>query len=473
MLFKSNAFIVLLLGRFLQIFITLCSLRISTTILPQSELGAVYYIIAIQSFFTLFLISPVGQYFNRQTSKWFVDGVIYSAYRKQFQYILFVTLLSIFAMASIVFAGVTLLTYPLLLITSALILTQSINQTLIPMINMLEKRVAFVVFNLLTAFISILSSYLLIVFYSASALSWVAGIILGNGIVTFIATIWFKKRNQIVTNKKIKLKFDELCKFSVPIAIATAFMWFLSSGYRITVEAFYGLNFIAFLGVGLSVSSQVFTITESLLTQYLIPGLFKNVENANKEKRQKLINNYLATVVPLYVSLALFLTFSVQYLFPFVVGEQYYSAYNFAIYGAWIELSRVLTNAFSIVSQVEKKTMKFIMPYMLGAMLLFVTLLLNNVLKLDGQVQSLLFISNFVVFLVMYFSMKKYLLFKIPFKEIFVTSLMVLPSILYFILVDFHTSLSVEHFFMYLCGGIIYLTCSSFAFVALYKKRSV
>ena len=51
MLKINNNFKVLLAGRLLQIVITLCALRISTTILPQIELGFVYYIITVQSFF--------------------------------------------------------------------------------------------------------------------------------------------------------------------------------------------------------------------------------------------------------------------------------------------------------------------------------------------------------------------------------------------------------------------------------------
>ena len=60
-------------------------------------------------------------------------------------------------------------------------------------------------------------------------------------------------------------------------------MWFLNSGYRMIVEKMYGLEFLAFLGVGLAVSSQVFAIAESLLTQYFIPELYKNSENSTKE----------------------------------------------------------------------------------------------------------------------------------------------------------------------------------------------
>ena len=458
MLKINHNFKVLLAGRLLQIIITLCTLRISTTLLPQAELGYVYYIIAVQSFFSLFLINPAGQYLNRQTAKWSFEGMIYGAYKKQLLYILLITILSFLLMSIFTLFDMNFLPYNLLIITSFLILSQSANQTIVPMLNMLELRVAFVFFNLLTALLCLICSYAFITFFSPTALSWVAGLIVGNSVVAMLATFRFRSKYLLTKTKKLSLDFKEIRKFCFPIAIATIFMWFLNSGYRMVVESLYGLEFLAFLGVGFAVSSQVFSIAESLLTQYLIPELFKNSEKSTKEKRTELVNVYFYTVIPLYVSLALFLTFSVKYLFPFVIGEQYYDAYRFAIYGSWIELGRVLVNTFAVVSQVEKKTVKFILPYALGAIYLSMGLFLNNWLQFEVQIQTLLVGSSIVVLVSMYTSMRSYLLFSIPFKKILLSVFITLPAISYFIIFNFSAEFSLSNFMMCFFGGGLYLT---------------
>jgi len=464
MLSKNHNFSILLIGRVLQIIITLLTLRVSTTILPQIELGSVYYIIAVQSFFSLFLISPVGQYFNRQTARWFMESKLYCIYIKQLFYILTVSLFSVFFMLSASSFGLKVLPYELLLITSCLILSQSVNQTVIPMFNMLENHAEFVFFNLFTALLALIFSYIFICFYSATALAWVGGIVIGNGMVAMIASLRFRTRNINSINNKVLLDFVEIRKFCFPIAIATVFMWFLNSGYRITVEKLYGLEFLAFLGVGLAISSQIFTIAESLLTQYLIPKLFKSVENKNSNERELIVNAYFKIVIPIYVSLAMFLTFSVEYFFPFVVGTQYYDAYNFAIYGAWVELGRVLTNTLAVVSQVEKKTTKFVLPYALGAMFLFICILVNDWLQLGGEVKTLLVISSFIVLITMYLSMKSYLSFDLPLKLISYSVLLTLPAIGYFLIFSFNAQLSIENFLMCTLGGCIYFLGVAIAF---------
>ncbi|KJF99856.1 hypothetical protein UB34_00020 [Photobacterium leiognathi] len=85
----KNDFVILLLGRIIQIGIVLISLRVSTTVLPESELGSIYYLTTLQGLFSLFLINPVGQYFNRNTNKWFSNGVIVKCFTNQVKYIFF------------------------------------------------------------------------------------------------------------------------------------------------------------------------------------------------------------------------------------------------------------------------------------------------------------------------------------------------------------------------------------------------
>ncbi|TFH92998.1 hypothetical protein [Vibrio ouci] len=469
---NKSDFIILLAGRLIQVALTLVALRVSTTILPQLEMGYVYYLIVLQSFFTLFLISPVGQFFNRQASKWYDNNIIYSNYIKQVVYISLISVLSTIVLFFAKLLGYDLPSYSLLVVSSCLVLSQSSNQTIVPLLNMLGHRRAFVSFSLITAIFSLLMSFIFITFFGATAFSWLLGIVVGNLIVTIIATLWFKTT---LTNNQSNAGIDlaQLRRFCLPIAIATIFMWFLNSGYRMVVEGVYGLEFLAFLGVGLSVSSQVFSIAESLLTQYFIPGLFKKSEVDCEISRTNLVNSYFSLVIPLYVSLALFLTHSIEYFFPYIIAEQYYDAYHFAIYGAWIELGRVLTNAFAIVSQVERKTSKFLFPYAFGAVFLFLSMSLNNEFYSVVSIETLLVTSGFIVLITMYFFMKRSLKFTIPIKGIVLFNLFTLPAIIFFNLFNIPTSISIASLILCFIGGLIYILGVFLAYFFSFKYLEV
>ena len=326
MLNVNRDFIILLFGRLAQILITLVSLRVSTTMMADSELGLVYFVIAIQAFFVFSFISPVGQYFNRQTNSWFVSGVLK---KYLFNHSLYVFLVALVAFLFLILArelGFLDLSVYLIFIVSCLILFQSLNQTIIPMFNMIENRYAFVIFSLLTAGFSAFFSWLLLFYWNNVASSWLMGVVFGNLIVNLSAFLWMnlyvKEIEKTVQQRSNNI--NRVVAFALPIALSTLFMWFLGSGYRILIEHTYGLSFLAALGVGFAVSGQLFATAESLLTQYLTPALYRNVSNTSKHKRMTYLNKYISVAVPTYISLAIFLTFSVKYIFPFLVADKYH-----------------------------------------------------------------------------------------------------------------------------------------------------
>jgi len=468
----NRDFVILLFGRLLQIGITLISLRVSTSLLPESELGLVYFIAALQTFFALFFIAPVGQYFNRQTNSWFLAGILKKCLFNQLLYVLFIATLSFFLLSLVSGLGVFDLSLYLILTVSCLVFSQSANQTIIPMFNMIENRAAFVLFSLITATLSAVFSCVLLLYWHQTALSWLMGIILGNMVVNIFSLWWLKYNIKESVSTAPKNNISNILSFSLPIALSTFFMWFLASGYRILIENTYGLSFLAILGVGLAVSGQLFAIVESLLTQYLTPSLYRKVYDASKDNRLLHINKYIEIVIPIYISLAIFLTFAVEYIFPFLVAEKYHSSYIFAIYAVWIELFRVLTNAFAITAQVEKKTSNTVSPYVFGAVILFSLLSINYYLKLDAEVMYLLIIANAIVLTFMMFKM--YLLQKVsfPLKNTVVMAASIVPSILFFTMVDISHAASVNSFILLLVGGLICLLGFSFSFRALIHDKN-
>lgn len=451
----DKSFIILLFGRLLQILITLFALRVSTTVLPESELGLVYFIVALQNFFVLFLISPVGQFFNRQTSLWFYSGVLKQCFFNHLVYMFFIAILSFIFIASIISVGFLELSLYLILLTSFLVFIQSLNQTIIPMLNMIEKRYAFVFFNLLTTVLCTVFSFLLVVYWSSTALGWLLGVAIGCLLTSLATYIWLNKYVKLESSYKYydTHSLREVTKFALPIAFSTVLMWFLNSGYRVFIEGSFGLEYLALLGVGLAVSNQIFSAVESLATQYLMPILYRNIKDANESERLEYINDYVSWTFPIYISLAIFLSFSIEYIYPYLVSNKYHSAYIFAIYGVWIELFRVLTNVVSIIGQVEKKTSKIVLPYIFGVVFLIFFLVLIVFFDENFNVMYALVFSSAIVFLTMTIRMYAVQNFIYPVRKFFFLFLSVVPSVLYFSFLGEYIDFSIVGFFFLAVGG--------------------
>lgn len=459
-LIKINRdFLILLFGRVLQILITLLSLRISTTVMPESELGLVYFFVALQNFFVLFLISPVGQFFNRQTSMWFYSGVLKRSLFNHSVYMSCIAILSLVFMFFIKTINLLDLSIYLIFLASFLVFIQSLNQTIVPMLNMIEKRYAFVFFNLLTTILCTLFSFLLVTYWESTALSWMLGIAIGCVLTSLLTYVWLKEYVKLECSPKFDdiNSIRDIARFSLPIAFSTVLMWFLNSGYRVFIEGSYGLQFLAVLGVGLAVSNQIFSAVESLVTQYLIPGLYRNIKDANESKRLEFINEYISSTFPIYISLAIFLSFSIEYIYPYLVASKYHSSFIFAVYGVWIELFRVLTNIVSVVSQVEKKTSKTVLPYVVGVMFLALSLVVNDLYNNYLNIMYFLIFSALIVFVIM--TNRMYTLQKIgyPLKKILIIVTSVIPSALYFSYLGSSIDVSFNGFFLLSFGGSIYL----------------
>ncbi|WP_404273523.1 hypothetical protein [Yersinia similis] len=431
--------------------------------MPKSELGLVYYIITIQTFYSLFLINPVGQYFNRNTIAWYENGRLMNHLKMQLLYVATIAIGAFFTLFIIDYLNYANFSFVDILLISFLILSLGGNQTILPLINMIGKRIAFVNLNLLTAVMSLIFSISIVFVFSKNAEFWVLGVIVSNILVSFISFIYlhviFKKEKSDPETILCEYNLPDILnivRFSVPISIATLFMWYLNVGYRIQIENNYGLVYLAIIGIGLSISNQVFSIVESILTQYMIPGLYKEIEGANKVKVERVFNHYLNTIIPIYLFLAILLSFSIKNTLPLLVNESFSSGYAIIVFGAWIEFSRVVTNALALASQIERRTRTFIPAYLLGGAFLFVSF--EYFPSEEYLVCFKLLLSNIVVTIAMAFMMRKLIRFSFSFRKIFKVFLYSIPSSLFFYYASPFAGVNFINLIICFLGGGISLT---------------
>ncbi|EKN6318937.1 hypothetical protein DVP60_22370, partial [Yersinia enterocolitica] len=115
---------------------------------------------------------------------------------------------------------------------------------------------------------------------------------------------------------------------------------------------------------------------------------------------------------------------------PFLVNESFSSGYTIIIFGAWIEFTRVVTNALALASQIERKTGSFIPAYFLGAVFLIASF---EIFPNDASLICIkLLIANIIVVIFMAIMMKKIINFHFYFNRLFKVAIYISPSAVFF-----------------------------------------
>lgn len=467
---KSD-FLIILVGKLLQVILMIVAIRVSTALLEPKEMGNIYIFTTIYTFFVLLLISPFGQYINRHTHQWHEQKSLLDNLGLYSLYLIIISIFSVIVGFLLYSFGVSQeieLEYFLSLLF-LFILFMTLNQTILPLLNMLHYRFSFTILTVLTAFGIIFFGYLFVNFFGNNAENWLLGMVVSNMIFMIIGFFVLKNRLNdkfrgfSYTLRKItKEKIKSILVFVMPLSVATLFMWLQNSGYRILIEQNIGLEFLGFLGVGLAISGQVASTIESIVMQYFHPIYYKQITNATIQERKKAIESFINKALPIYFMLAIFLTFLAKYVVEILVDEKYYGVYIFTTFGIWIEFFRMSSNLFGNISQSEMNTKKFMAPYIIGSLVTIILVYFSS-LKVDYEfyLPLALLIGGLFTMIVMYISMKKLIDFKIDFRLIFFSFLISIPYFSTY-LFNFETNLVlnllvVGSFGLYFLGTIYFI----------------
>lgn len=469
---QKSDFLIILLGKLLQVILMILAIRVSTSLLEPKEMGNIYLFTTIYTFFILSLISPFGQYINRYTHQWYQKKTLLNSLGIYLLYLvgasIFSVLIGIFLYHFGVFQDIEL--YSFLSLLFLFILFMTLNQTILPLLNMLHYRLSFTILTILTSFGIIVFGYFFIRLFGNTAENWLLGIVLSNIIVVVVGFFVLKNRLSERFNgftylfrKSKKKRLKSILVFVLPLSIATLFMWIQNSGYRIIIEQNIDLGFLGFLGVGLAISAQIGSVFESILTQYLSPIYYQKISIEKDIKYRTESFNWLINIkLPIYFLLALYVTCFAEYIVNLLVDEKYRAVYVYTIYGIWIEFFRMMTNVLYTVSLSELKMKKIMLPYLIGS---FVTITLVYLFSLDANYEFYLpmglLIGGFFTMTIMYISMKKLIDFRIDFRLIFLSFVLSIPYIsIYFFNFQrglFLNVLIVGSFGLYFLGTIYFI----------------
>ncbi len=417
--------ILLTVSRVTQIIYLFLSYKLLSYYLPKQELGLYFLLLSMTTYFSLVIVNPIGVYINRFVHQWKTNHQINEMF---FIFVLFlcgICLLSlpILYMISSFFESTK--NIPLLFSISIALyfFSASLNNTIIPNLNILNYRTSFVIFTFLTQFTALFLSVALVLNTNPSGAYWMAGHSFSFLIFGFISLFYlfrkfsfnFSQLNIFKHYKKIDSSL--LIKFCYPIIIINICLWILTQYYRPFAEKNFGLEYLSFIGLGFGVAASISVSGEYLLQQILLPKFYSDINEASKESRTTAWNTYANTTIPQYLALSIFVSLLAPFIIRIISSEQYLPAVPFLIIGIWIDFFRVNSNIFNLISHSEIKTEKSIKPYLLAAT---ITLLLSFLSALFPQVHLAtplsFLIGNSVAFLSLFLLFKAMITYKLEFR---------------------------------------------------------
>ena len=367
---SKTDFLILSVGRAISAVVALASIRIATAFLVPEQFGMLALLNAVLTFCGLFLINPVLQHINLHTHLWWDENSLMSRLRGYNKYLVLVSLVGAAAvLISNLSSSNEMLAY-MTLATFLMVFAYSWNQTLIPMLNMLGFRVESVLMTILTLIPGLICSSGLSVVWP-SATSWFLGQAIGMTVGAIGARYIFKLR--VKNRHQPNVNFDlidknQLINYCIPFAIAMGLLWFQLSGYRFLIEGYWGLINLGILAVGFQISAGIWSLIESLAMQVLYPPFYRRISGSEDQNILKsAYSDLLNTIMPIYFILAGLIMLSAQFILNIFVAEQYHQAVDFFLFGASIELCRVLSNLFSNAAHAKRKAMLLFLPYLTGA----------------------------------------------------------------------------------------------------------
>ena len=427
-------------GRILQIVLSLVAVRIMTTLLPAAEVGNYYLVFTIVSFFSMALLSPVGVYQNRKTHRWADEQVIYNRlfiFNGYLTSVCLVALPTVYCLHCFIGFGAAIPLSHLMLFIMIGLYCLTWNQVIIPLLNLLHHRVSFVVFSLLTLALGLSLSVLFALRISTTALVWLSGQAIAQALVTVVAFLYCRRVVAgafSVTEIMSAMKgdsFRNVLTFTLPLAATALLMWLQNQSYRMIVEQRVGLEFLGMIGLGLGIASNIAAALESVVQQVCLPVFYQEINTTDHETRTLAWNRMAQLTLPLYISLALFVSCLSPFLVDLLVHGKFAGTWLFVAVGAWIELCRMTTGLLATVAHAEMQTRHLIKSYLVGG-----SLALAGVWVASGQPQARLLIplallvSGSAATWVMYHDMKKLIRTKVGIRGIIRSAILSLPFLL-------------------------------------------
>lgn len=366
--------ILIIFGRAAQFILLLLVMRVATTYLPPAEMGRLSLITAATAFFALFLVNPVGMFINRRFHAW--DALGRAKYYLKLHWIYLVVISAVAAVSlgllnKIHAFGFQFNTAWLLMLVCGSLLFNTVNQTAIPSLNLLELRGRFITLTLATIGVGLASAFLLVRAFEPTAEYWLLGLLIGQAVFAVLGVKLFfdKLQPENPVQMPSRAHLELLFHFAWPVAISVGFNWLQTQGYRFFVADSLGLAALGLFVAGYGISAGLMAAFESVLTTYFQPQFYKRVSNNNMADQSLAWNKYAGAILPSLILVTFLLVALAPELTRFMVGPAYQSASQFVVWGVLAEGARVVAGVYSMSAHAKMKTRLLLLPNLLGAVI--------------------------------------------------------------------------------------------------------
>ena len=402
----------ILIGRVLQFLLLLAMMRVATTLLTPAEMGRLTLISTTTAFFALFLINPVGMFINRRLHAWQENGSVKAYLRRYWGYLAVVSLFAALVLTGLNETGWFDFQTPtawLLLLVCGSLLFNTINQTVIPSINLLGASKPFLLLTNASVATGFLAATLLVSLFSPQAEYWLLGLLLGQTLFAWVGgKVFFVRLKSPASGSQVARihvrHLRILFAFAWPVAISVGLGWAQSQGYRFMMGEQLGMAQLGLFFAGYGISAGLIAAFESILTTYLQPRLYRDANTLDAERQLRSWQQYASAVIPSLLLTGICIAALAPELTRIFLGAAFQSASEFVVWGACAETARVMISTYTLKAHVGMQTRKLILPNLIGAAL---ALLLSYWLMphMGGAgAGAALTLSGFAILFAMHFS---------------------------------------------------------------------
>jgi O-antigen/teichoic acid export membrane protein len=260
--------------------------------------------------------------------------------------------------------------------------------------------------------------------FSKTAFFWLLGQIISQSIIAAIAWQYFNRitceeRNKDWWKCLPKASIKSFYFFTLPLALTALFYWAQTQSYRLIVEHYAGLAYLALLGVGFGLSSRISSIVESLVQQYFYPIYLKRIASDKMEERTRAWFFISENTIPVYLAFTIFISFIAPYLTNILVAKNFQNAFLFLIFGVLIDFFRMITGVIAAAAHSEMKTSYLLVPNIAGGLLATVGVYFSaQIYGIDYLIPATLVFCGLITTSIMYFFMKKLLPLRLNYRKI-------------------------------------------------------
>ncbi|MGV0982102.1 MAG: lipopolysaccharide biosynthesis protein [Polynucleobacter sp.] len=390
----------IIVGRGLQFLLMLAGMKLITTVLNPAEIGRFSLLNAGTSFFSLIFIGPVGTYINRKLHEWINSQILKSIINIYIYYIIIVSIF-ISPLVVVIFLklnnpNLSINLELIVLIIAISIFTNSINQTFIPILNLINIQKLYLILTIGTIGSGIFLSYTLTSLFESKLIFWMTGIIISQlvfGLFGYYYIFRLLNLNKGVRSVSLKkIDFKRLLKIIAPISISAALGWSHIQGYKFILFSMVDIQEYGIYIAGYGVAASLIAALELILITYYQPIFFKKISGNNLINQGLGWSQYAKSIIPITIMGTFALMTIGDNLTKLMLGPNFSGSSKYIAYCAVAEFVRVLVGIFSYMTIANLKTYLVIIPQIVG--LLFSCILMVYIVPIYGLIFAPLLLAT-------------------------------------------------------------------------------